>query len=394
MVNLTRILCLILSLLLLNSTSQADDFEKDLDRLRYALQISKFSDGNLEFFFNPNIGKKSFRLNSQRAPWAGNYFPMAKGGLANRWQDRRGPQINDFSDINTGIDYFKSLTQKQIDTLSPAEKYDILVGNYDLPMTKFELTHRGPLRDMPIEHWEGFCNGVRCAGINLKEPKHAVNFKNPDGINIRFEPADLKALAGASYFYVEKYSQLGSPTRNTSAEDQPNAAVFDLAVRYFLGEKKKSFVIDSHLQAEIWNESVVGFERNLSEPQFLDLEEQARFPWAVSKIRVKGFLEALGEIGISKVNGPTQKMVSDGSLLAKVPIHYTLYLDSEGAARDGVWHNRSNAKRGVDFVWFGGGEGADDQYRTNKNKNETIDFQILKRLIKKAQRPMCKGLFS
>ena len=86
---------------------------------------------------------------------------------------------------------------------------------------------------MKVEEWEGFCNGVRCAGINLPEPTHKIAVKNPDGIQVRFEPADLKALAAASYFYVEKYSQLGSPTRVGKAQDQPNAGAFDLALRYF-----------------------------------------------------------------------------------------------------------------------------------------------------------------
>lgn len=376
----------------LTANAVAADFNEDIAGLRSALQIWKFSDDKLESFLDPLKGNQQFRLNAERAPWAGNYFPMADGGIANRW--RKPVDAKTQMAAPAELDHYLKMSKSDLAKLSPAEKYDLLLGNYDLPVTKFELQNRGPLRPMKVQDWEGFCNGVRCAGINLKEPKNDVIVTNRDGLRLTFEPADLKALAGASYFYVENYAQAGSPSDSDKrAGDQPNPAVFDAILRYFLSDKQKAFVIDSHLGSEIWNESVVGYRRTVSEPKNLTADERRTYRWAVSKVEINGELETLGELGIQDSNnGKTQARVARGEILSTVPIRYTLYLDENGRAYDGEWQNfRGN--RGVDFVWFGGGRGADHKLRPNATQRESLSFNQLKKLFKKAQHQSCSRVF-
>lgn len=375
------------SLSVSGSNALAGTVQEDMQWLRSALKISRFSDSKLDLFLNPKKGSEKFRLSPERAPWAGNYFAMVEGGVANRWQD---PSFKSHSK-----DMFQKpvapLKAEEVAKLSPIEKYDYLLERKQQRATEHELVRRGPLREQKPQDWEGFCNGVRCAGILMKEPRFPVEVKKKDGSVVRFEPADLKALAGASYFYVEKYAQIGSPTRDGVAQAQPNAAVFDLTLRYFLAEKGKAFVIDSHLGTEVWNESVVGYERTMSAPQDLTLLEAAAHPTAVQKIQVDIQLETLGEVDIAETNKPTKKQVADGSLVSKIPVKYYLYLAKDGKIVDGAWIN-TGSEKGVDFAWFAAGRGADRDY-SKMGGNPNLRFEVIRQLFRESATPSCKKLF-
>ena len=343
------------------------------------------SQKDLPQYLNPFVGPTQFRLDQKSAPWAGNYFPMQDGGLAQRWRVSNYPQkVLDKASVQT-------MSATELRNLSPVEKYDILLGYYDFRTTQHELKLRGPGREHPPQDWEGFCNGVRCAGIMTPEPAFSVTVKNPDGLPLEFSQADLKALAGASYFYVEKYGQIGGPTHDGMAEKQPNAAVFDLVLRYHLAYQKKGFVIDSHLGPEIWNETVVGYERKLGAVESLTPAEKKSYPLASKKVLIKVVLDTLGEIEIKEGDKPTKAKVADGSLLTKLKTSYTLYLNDAGEAIDGQWHN-GKGTRGVDFAWFVGGKGADHEYSA-KGGNANLQYDKIIELIEKSVHPECSQIF-
>ncbi|MBC7420320.1 MAG: hypothetical protein H7328_06280 [Bdellovibrio sp.] len=372
--------------------AHAQTYERDVKFLRGALQIWGFNDENMDRFSNPYIGPTEFRLSEAHAPWSGNYFAMKHGGIANRWQvgEKRFPRLHQLPTKEQVLE----MTSEQVNLLSPAEKYDIFKGDYNFSMTKQELFSRGPMRGLKPKIWEGFCNGVRCASTIFPEPKTSVVVKNRDGVAIKFQSSDLKALAGATYFFVEKYAQMGAPTVQDKAEAQPNAAVFDLALRYFLAQKKKSFMVDANLGKQIWNESVIGYHREVSPPKELTADEQWLRPWAIAKVQVEGYLETLGEVDIEKTNGPTVKKIAEGELHEKLPISYVLYIDAQGSALDGKW-NKSKNLRGVDFVWFGAGEGT-DSHPSNRwgNGNPYLEFKTLKKLIHMSAAQSCRKLFT
>ena len=365
--------------LLISSSSMAGDFQQDLDQLKYATKFAKIQSDDLEKYLDPTKGPTSFRLSAKDAPWAGNYFPMKEGGVANRWQ--RGQ----FPGAILKQQEVKDLSAAELATLSPIEKYDILSGDYDFKATDFELTRRGPQRNPPAAEWEGFCNGVRCAGFLLPEPRFPVEATNADGVRVTFQPADLKALAGVSYFYVEKYAGLGSPSRNAQkGGDQPNPAIFDMALRYNLAKRRKAFVVDSNLTSEIWNETVVGYEREVGEETKINAKESRKYPGAVAKRTIKLRLETLGEVDMSDSNKPTRANVAEGAHLQEIKAVYSLYIGADGRAVDGVWH-RSDSDRGVDFAWFAGGKGTDGA----EGWNSHLDFKTIRKLFKESVHPSC-----
>ncbi len=97
---LRQIGILILSVLMLQS-AQASDRDQDLHWFKYVLQFSQMSQKDLRQYLNPLVGETQFRLDKDHAPWAGNYFPMQDGGIANRWRSKEYPkQVLDRNSIN------------------------------------------------------------------------------------------------------------------------------------------------------------------------------------------------------------------------------------------------------------------------------------------------------
>lgn len=367
--------------------------ESDLGYLRNALQLAGFEKTDLAPFLDPNHGADRFRLSAQDAPWAGNYFPMTKGGLAHRWAGPPEQKKKTKEQWQQQADLDK-LSPEEISRLSPAEKYDLWVGDKELSVTRHELNYRGPLRPTPVQDWEGFCNGVRCAGINLPEPTAPITVKNPNGVEITFQPADLKALAGASYFYVENYAQIGTPSAKGAAEAQPHPVVFDIALRAYLADNKKAFVIDSNLGPEIWNESVIGYKREVKRAAVSSLWRRFMNPGVHSVVRVSTQLETLGEISIENSNKPTKEAVAAGKMMKTTKLSYLLYLDKNGRAVDGRWENGSlGGQRGVDFAWFGTGRGTDGDLAEG-SRNPHLKFDKVRRLFMETSGGLCAKVFS
>ncbi len=123
----------------------------------------------------------------------------------------------------------------------------------------------------------------------------------------------------------------------------------------------KHALIDPHLGHEIWNQSVVGYERHSTKIQKLSAAEKNQLPEAVGKMRVRVKLKTLGSIDIQSTNGATTHRVSNLELTQKVNTEYFLYVDAQGNVVDGIW-NETNKLKGIDFAWFAHGDGIDSKY--------------------------------
>ncbi|MBO9684351.1 MAG: hypothetical protein J7502_17080 [Flavisolibacter sp.] len=314
------------------------------------------SDAEIFNYQTYSYGKNSYTLKNDKAPWGGNYFSWKSGGLATRW----AAYINEPSFPNsTQLDYSNvaNMTTAQLARLSPAEKLDIYLGYKDFRITKQELKNRGP-ETSEIESWEGFCNGVRAAGALTPEPIKNVTVTSPDGKQIIFYPVDLKILIGASYFYLGDfgYGQFGS---NHSVA--PNAGVFDIALRLLIGDKEKVFFFDNNQSEQIWNHSVIGYERAITENMRAARSGEV-FPNNATKlISYKLTLYHMGETSPEDMNSPTKPRISNLSpcCVEREIYNYTLYLNNNNKIVDGKWKNNLYP----DAVWFAAGKG-DDQNHT------------------------------
>jgi hypothetical protein len=193
-------------------------------------------------------------------PWSGSFWPDILGGIANHYRDRtktwaqvrfglrydvaRKGLIRDHENVANGWERFNrdELNQK----LSPAEKYDLLLGNRDFRFTRaildeleFRARHlrKSKLRDGgegaeedplltprvaddessyatvdrsveyrywkvrrdSLSYWFGICDGWAPASIHLPRPVRPVTVRGESGREITFYPDDLKALG--SYLF-------------------------------------------------------------------------------------------------------------------------------------------------------------------------------------------------
>ncbi len=209
---------------------------------------------NSTFFKLPLNGE----ISNKQLSWPGSHWPNYVGGITHRWS-KLDP--NPFYYEYKTFDYLLTADQSEIDELSPAEKFDILLGDYN-----FNISRRIEAKYSPKENtWHGICHGISGAQLNHDEPK-LTTVKNDDGIEITFYSSDLKGLLGYYYANVAKNyaSQVGK--RCTGKRQRRgkckgvNAGSFHILISNFLGVKGKPILMDIDHLREVWNYSAVSYD--------------------------------------------------------------------------------------------------------------------------------------
>ncbi len=218
----------------------------------------------LEDDYEPVFDALPLQGKADRVPWTDTYWPETDGGIANRWQtgEHRDYEKPDF-------DTLLEMSEDEIALLSPTEKYDLLVGNYE-----YALTYRVQAENGANESaWAGLCHGWTPASIHYEEPQPVV-MVNPDGVVIPFGSSDVKALL--TYFEGEvvrnsRYSEsempygaiprtmgsvcLSNDVNDPSCQDT-NAGAFHIVLANQLGLRGEAFGIDATTTSEKWNQPV------------------------------------------------------------------------------------------------------------------------------------------
>lgn len=143
-------------------------------------------------------GLKAARLEQQ--PWSGDYWATASGGLSNRyagcmpggWQEGFDYIRNHPSKV-----ILKSGSEVWVNELSPAEKYDALVGDANETLTRRSWLDGKPYFDKhgEVPGWFGICHGWAPASFMLPRPLKSIKLLTPDNITLTFYPCEIKALA-------------------------------------------------------------------------------------------------------------------------------------------------------------------------------------------------------
>lgn len=222
----------------------------------------------LEWNAERDFSKLPLQARSAILPWSDTYWPTHRGGLAWRWAGN-----------GAGFDYtlltkeqLASFRREQLADLSPAEKYDILMGRYDYPLVKAEWRRTNP----QAESWEGLCHGWAPASINYREPE-PITFTNSDGIKVPFGSSDVKALLilyhGEAFTPHPPRRFLGlrceedlarSPGSGTSPECRDtNAGSFHVLLAHYVGKLKVPLVADITRDAEVWNHPIYSYESRI-----------------------------------------------------------------------------------------------------------------------------------
>jgi hypothetical protein len=126
-------------------------------------------------------------------PWSGPYWMSRQGVIAYRWQTGETPwQYTPPS--RARVD---AMSPDELALLSPAEKFDILRGDYGYSTVRRSIEYAD---QKAKRRWRGICNGYAQASVQIEEPRPTVLTRS-DGLKVPFGSGDLKALA--SFYYED-----------------------------------------------------------------------------------------------------------------------------------------------------------------------------------------------
>lgn len=216
--------------------------------------------------------------------WSSDYWPSNQGGINYRWHS---PKPMGFNTYDFPLKELKRLPTRDLQSLAPSEKFDILMGRYDYPL-KAEVGRSVSPR---AQDWEGICHGWVMAALHHAEPKPKT-FINADGVTVYFGSADIKALL--TYYYawhadgdtptIGRRCSFGNWTGGRENCDQDlNAGAFHIVLANKLGLQGTGFVMDVERMDEVWNQPIIAY-RSQFQGEFRPTQGAARS--AVREFRI------------------------------------------------------------------------------------------------------------
>lgn len=146
---------------------------------------------------------------NEHIPWGDSYWPLQRGGLANRWlafredsldlaRDGASRRLRYFDFRRYSIQELRSMSGPErseiLRTLSPLEKYSLYLGDdsYNL-VSKFSKSS-----DASLSSWQGYCHAWAPVALHYPEPGPVTRMSR-EGLLIEFGASDVKAIMIASY---------------------------------------------------------------------------------------------------------------------------------------------------------------------------------------------------
>lgn len=332
--------------------------------------------------YTPNIQRSLAEMDRQNlqihvldpSPWSESYWPVHKGGMARRYADPTFPEskvwIENYSHYLAVPPAAVPTSQK-----SPAEKYDLLIGDggYNLTRASWLEGKNGyydPRGAVPT--WVGYCHGWAPASFMYKQPVKAVTVTNPSGQQVRFTPTDIKALASLSWGEAPPVvGFIGDKCKRDKVPQDENGRILDpvcfdvnpgawhIALVNQIGLQKRSMVMDATFNREIWNFPIHGYRYKYFNPQTLRESTHmagAMIPmnqFKIDKFKKYRSAKAAYVVGIALDVGYSAELeptTAEGPREVKhkvVRFLYDLELNSEGTIIGGEWYSNHHP----DFVW-------------------------------------------
>lgn len=303
---------------------------------------------NNPFYFSTSFSKTfdALPLNGSvpddRIPWSDTYWPLNQGMVSFRWNSKN-PQ--NFSYKSPTLAELRTMSPDQIAQLSPAEKFDIFMGDFTYPTVK----QNRKVGDANTPSWRGICNGWAPASLHHREPK-PTTVVSKDGIAIAFGTADIKAMLDFYYAWgpETQATQVGSRCNLpgflgalTDGCKDINPGSFHIILANQLGVLHEGFVADVDQGPEVWNQPVYAFESKILETSYTLKDNVARGTTRRVLVSTK--------MTYSDENDPTWEPVAGTEDQANATEEYKYWLDLNAAGEivGGEWLSRH-----PDFVWI------------------------------------------
>ncbi|HEX3480039.1 MAG TPA: hypothetical protein VHT91_33700 [Kofleriaceae bacterium] len=258
------------------------------DRPENLVDILKYVDlGEMD-----KAGLRKVRLAHESQPWSDDYWAIYLGCLGKRYADPKFPRSKNWLHNRDYIHQHPAARLVHeggaaIDRLSPAEKYDLLVGDGAGHLTAAMWAEGESYYNTTgkVESWMGLCDGWSPASYMLPRPTKPVTVLAADGATkIAFYPTDVKALASLLWARAntvtrfigsrcsEKHPKTDANGRVLSDEAfDTNPGTWHLSVVNQLGVAGRSLVMDATYDYEVWNQPVDGYEYRYFNPQTMRL---------------------------------------------------------------------------------------------------------------------------
>jgi hypothetical protein len=320
------------------------------------------------------------------SPWSDDYWAIYKGILGARYADPNFPKASDWK---KNYDYVRNApaatilasgNATKINQLSPAEKYDALVGDTNESLTKAMWAEGKSYYNTngSVETWMGICHGWSPAAYMLARPTKSVTLKTPSGVAIKFYPSDIKALSSLLWANAASATRfIGGRCNDKDPTADPvtgrvksvdcfdtNPGTWHLSVINQIGVAKRGMVLDVTFDYEVWNQPLYAYEYRYFNPQTNQyantLAEATVALSAYTNDQFKTYRGASSKsvVGIrmdvsyvvetvpsqSETNSPAQDAIQ------KVTYYYDVELDAAGTIVGGEWYTNKHP----DFLWTPG----------------------------------------
>jgi hypothetical protein len=344
---------------------------------------SSWDKSNDPRYFNPVIKQKVVlkldelplkgELKDKRFGWSESYWPSNLGGIAYRWNH---PDPQPFGYKLLSKKELLKMSQEEMSTLSPAELYDIAMGDYQYSLTKKVLKTYSSL-DL---WWEGICHGWSLAATNYPEPDKNV-ITNKDGISVPFGSSDVKGLLSMHDAFNSKgfYVRIGDRCAvegKVPGEERPedgeisfpsvkeaqrrecsdvNAGAFHVVLTSLIGLNSQGLVADVDRFNDVWNQPVTSYESEIVGEiplTAMDIKNNIHKKVQIKTQMIYGDelefytpeLEAEGVVGFVSKNPVTGTSVQ---MFNSKQYEYILELNQKGEITGGEWVSETRP----DMLW-------------------------------------------
>lgn len=311
------------------------------------------------------------------SPWSDDYWAIYTGILGKRYADPNFPTSDDWKENH---DYVFTTAPaaglNDLSQLSPSEKYDLVMGDTTLSMTKAHWLEGKSYYDRTgeVEGWMGICHGWAPAAYMLPRPARAVTLKSAAGQDVPFYPSDIKALGTLLYAkgrYASKF--IGGRCNDKDPAKWPNGRIksqdcFDnnpgswhMAIVNQIGVSKRSLVLDATFDYEVWNQPILGYKYRYFDPKTKEVkatiaEATQSLPMAGDtfkqyrkNVRAKKIVGVAMDVWYVVETNPSQEPedTEDFDAVTRVTYVYDLELDANGKIIGGEWYSNKHP----DFLW-------------------------------------------
>ena len=328
-------------------------------------------------------GLRKATLADKAQPWSDDYWAIYLGCLGKRYADPKFPASEDWQDNREYIHQHPAAKIVSeggagIDRLSPAEKYDLLVGDSAGRLTAAMWAEGEGYYQAggAVETWMGICHGWAPASYMLPRPTKPVTVQAAGGASkITFYPADIKALASLLWAQADTVTRfIGGRCNDKNPRTDANGRVisaqaFDtnpgtwhLSIVNQLGAGGRSLVIDATYDYEVWNQPMEGYEYRYFNPQTMKLARTLkdatvkRADYTRDRFKTYRSQEAASYVGVIMqasymVEVEPKHHRSDGpssDKLNRAIYKYDVELDAADKIIGGEWFT---GKAHPDFLW-------------------------------------------